>query len=170
MCQVNEDSQNGMNEDVSFIKRYQFKGALFDANLLLVYVVGKCGKNRLLRLQHTKQYADDFDLIEKLVESFSTLYTTPNVLTEVSNLGKKCGVEFFDQLKRIVHVLDERYCASRDATLNSQFRKLGLTDSALLNLGPKFLIVTADFDLYSVLRANKVDAVNFHHLRPSLWT
>jgi hypothetical protein len=154
-----------MNEDVLFIKRYQSKGALFDANLLLVYVVGKCGRNRLPNLQHTKQYAEDFPLIEKLVESFSRLYTTPNVLTEVSNLGKKVGVDFFVQLKSIVHVLDEQYCTSRDATLSIQFNKLGLTDSGLLHISPKFLIVTADFPLYSVLRANKVDAVNFDHLR-----
>jgi hypothetical protein len=158
-----------MSEALSFVESYKSKGALFDANLLLVYVVGKCGKNRLLRYHHTKQYADDFPLIEKLADWFSTLYTTPNVLTEVSNLGKKGGVEFFDQLKRMVHVLDEGYCTSKEASLNIQFRKLGLTDSALLNLGPKFLVVTADFGLYSVLRSNKVDAVNFNHLRPYLW-
>lgn len=159
-----------MNEDLLFIKQYQSKGALFDANLLLVYVVGKCGTNRLRQLDHTKQYADDFDTIEQLVESFAALYTTPNVLTEVSNLGKKVGVEFFDQLKRIVYVLDERHCPSKDAASNKYFRKLGLTDSALLNLGPKFLIITGDFTLYSILRANKIDAVNFNHLRPPLWT
>lgn len=159
-----------MNDDRSFMERYKFRGALFDANLLLVYVVGKCGTNRLLNHPSTKQYADDFPLIERLVESFSRLYTTPNVLTEVSNLGgKKGGVEFFEQLKKTVHVLEEHCCNSRNATLNPQFRNLGLTDSGLLNLSPKFLIVTADFQLYSILRANKVDAVNFHHLRPWSW-
>ena len=56
-----------MNEDLLFIKQYQSKGALFDANLLLVYAVGKCGANRLRQLDHTKQYADDFDTIEQLV-------------------------------------------------------------------------------------------------------
>ena len=83
--------------------------------------------------------------------------------------GKKGGVEFFDQLKKTVHILEEQYCNSKEATGNPQFRKLGLTDSALLNLSPRFLIVTADFQLHSVLRANKVDAVNFNHLRPLSW-
>ena len=60
-----------MNEDVAFIKEYQSKGALFDANLLLVYVVGKCGKSKLRQCHHTKQYVDEFPLIVKLVESFA---------------------------------------------------------------------------------------------------
>ena len=159
-----------MNEDIEFIKRYQSAGALFDSNLLLVYVVGKCGRDRLMRHHTTKQYAADFPLIEALIESFARIYTTPNVLTEVSNLGgQKGGVEFFEQLKRIIHVLDERYCTSKDATLNTQFRRLGLTDGSLLHLSPAFLIVTADFELHSVLRASNFDAVNFNHLRPYTW-
>ena len=30
-----------MNEDLLFIEKYRTRGALFDANLLLVYVIGK---------------------------------------------------------------------------------------------------------------------------------
>lgn len=102
------------------------------------------------------------------LRSFAKIYTTPNVLTEVSNLGKKGGVDFFSQLKSVIEVLDERSCSSSTAAQGAYFDKLGLTDSALLKLGPEFLIVTADFTLHSILRANKVNAVNFNHLRPHL--
>src|ERR1700730_5309765 len=84
-----------MNESVSFLLKHRSQGALLDANLLLVYVVGKTGASRLANLHHTKQYQRDFPLIERMVEVFPTIYTTPNVLTEVSNLGKKLGVEFY---------------------------------------------------------------------------
>jgi len=61
----------------------------------------------------------------------------------------------------MVQVLKEEYCAGKDATLNNQYQKLGLTDAGLVHLSPKPLILTADLTLYCVLRANKVDAVNF---------
>ncbi len=154
-----------MNEDLSFIGRYRSKGALFDANLLLVYVVGKCCQGRLPTFHHTKQYAGEFDTIGRLFEYFGTVYTTPNVLTEVSNLGKKLGVDFFDQLESIVQVLDEQFCTSKDAVSSVRFRDLGLTDSALLTIGPRFLIVTADAKLYLALRASNIDAVNYNHIR-----
>ena len=116
-----------------------------------------------------KQYVDDFPLIEKLVESFSRLYTTPNGLTEVSNLGRKAGSKFYDRLNALISLLEEQYCASREATQTSLFGRLGLTDSVLFTLGPKFLIVTADFGRYMSLRAQNVDAVNFNHLRLHSW-
>ena len=158
-----------MTEAVTFVVKHRSTGALFDANLLLVYVVGKLDKRRLSGFHHTKQYEEEFPLIEKLVESFSVLHTTPNVLTEVSNLGRKLGPAFFDLLQRIVTRLDEQYCASKDAVENPHFRKLGLTDAALI-VGAKSLVVTADADLHGILRARQIEAVNYHHLREDYWS
>src|SRR4051794_6446818 len=101
-----------MNEDLSFLWKHRSRGALLDANLLLVYVVGRTNRSRLSQLAHIKQYRDDYPLLERLVEFFPTVYTTPNVLTEVSNLGKKLGTDFFGILRKVVAVLDERYCTS----------------------------------------------------------
>lgn len=127
--------------------------------------MGKFDKSCLSRFHHTKQYVQDFPLIEKLVEYFARIYTTPNVLTEISNLSKDLGVNFFDVLQRVVQVLDEQYCASSDAVSNGEFRRLGLTDSGLLNVAKNHLVVTTDFNLYQTLRSKKIDAVNFSHLR-----
>ena len=95
---------------------------------------------------------------------FAKVYTTPNVLTEVSNLGPD-EIGFFSVLQTVVQVLDERYCTSRTAVDDPSFVKIGLTDSALLTLGQEFLIVTADVRLYSTLRSRNIDAVNFTHIR-----
>ncbi|HYI94954.1 MAG TPA: hypothetical protein VEX68_15530 [Bryobacteraceae bacterium] len=158
-----------MTEAVTFVVKHRNRGALFDANLLLVYVVGKLDKRRLSDFGHTEQYKEEFPLIEKLVESFSILHTTPNVLTEVSNLGSKLGPSFFDLLQRVVTKLDEQYCASKDAVGDPHFRKLGLTDAALI-VGAKSLVVTLDAALHSILRARKIDAVNYHHFREDYWS
>jgi hypothetical protein len=141
-----------------------------DANLLLVYIVGKTDLNALSRLHHTKQYEDDFFLVERVVEWFDRIYTTPNVLTEVSNLGKKVGQEFFITLSQVIRLVEERYCTSLDASEDEHFPRLGLTDACLFAFARDHLIITADLDLYLALRANDLDAVNFNHLRPYGWT
>ena len=159
-----------MNENVKFLGKHRGNGALLDANLLLVYVVGKTDPRRLADFPHTKQYRDDFPLLERMVENFfPTIYTTPNVLTEVSNLGKKLGAAFFGTLGKVVSVLEERYCASKNAAANPHFLKLGLIDAGLCTMAARHLVITADLHLYLVLGANNVDAVNYNHLRPLAW-
>jgi predicted nucleic acid-binding protein len=164
-----------MNEDVAFIAKHQQRGALLDANILLVYVVGMCDTRLLPQFHHTKQYKDDFPLIQRLVNHFRLIYTTPHVLTEVSNLGKKLGEKlsprFFDELQKVVQVLEERSCTSKDATANRYFRTLGLTDAALLHIAVNdILVITADLPLYLTLRHTNIDAVNINHLRPYTWS
>ena len=154
-----------MNEALAFVQKHRNAGALLHSNLLLVYLVGKLDRNQLSRFHHTKQYVDDFPPVEALVESFSRIHTTASVLTEVSNLGGKLGSKFFDVLRRAVGVLEEHYCASDKAVRETHFRKLGVTDSGLLSVGASVLIITADWQLYGILRSKNIDAVNFHHLR-----
>jgi len=81
---------------------------LLDANLLIVYLVGKYDMDIMQSFHHTKQYVEDFPLIERLVTLFRIIYTTPNVLTEVSSLGKSLGSGFYDTLQRAISGLDEK--------------------------------------------------------------
>jgi hypothetical protein len=111
---------------------------------LLVYAVGKFDKSRLSDFHHTKQYKDDFQLIEYLIEFFSVLHTTPNVLTEVSNLGSKLGQRFFITLGTMVSVLQEEYCVSKDAIGNAAFGKLGLTDAGIIKVDQATQVVSND--------------------------
>ena len=77
-----------MTEGISFIQQHRGKSALLDTNLLLVYVTGLSNPANLARLHHTRQYVGDFPLLSRLINHFRTLLTTPNILTEVSNLGR----------------------------------------------------------------------------------
>ena len=156
-------------DDAGLIIKHRGKKALVDANLLLVYAVGKTDKTFLGICHHTKQYAEEFPYIVRLLDNFQTLCTTPNVLTEVSNLGKKLGPRFFTMLTVIVSTLEERYCVSKDASIHEQFNFLGLTDAGLCLIAADHLIITADSTLYRFLRKNGFDAVNYNHLRPWLW-
>ena len=159
-----------MTEALTLLAKHRKTGALFDANLLLVYAVGMYDKSRLQDYRHTKQYVCDFDLIKFLVEFFPVIYTTPNVLTEISNLGGKLGSAFFSNLKTVVQFSEEQYCASKDAVSESSFHKLGLTDAGIISLAAnKYVVITADWPLYQILRSKGIDAVNINHLRPLDW-
>jgi rRNA-processing protein FCF1 len=162
-----------LNEDLEFLLRRRGSGVLLDANLLLVYVVGKTDRRCLLNFAHTSQYQGDYALIERIVEMFPRIYTTPNVLTEVSNLGGKLEWplrgKFFDTLHKIIGVLDEMTCASKQASASACFRRFGLTDAVLFSLAIKHLVVTTDARLHELLRENKLESVNIHHLRQLAW-
>ncbi len=120
-----------MTEELDFIRKHRSKGALLDANLLLVYLVGKINIHRLETFHHTKQYVSFFPLLRSLVEMFPKIYTTPNVLTEVSNLGHDLGEGFYHLLKQVVPHFDEKYCVSGEAVSHPNFNTIGLTDAAL---------------------------------------
>jgi rRNA-processing protein FCF1 len=158
---------------VQFLLKRQGSGALLDASVLLVYVVGKTDRRCLLNFAHTSQYQRDYALIERIVEMFPQIYTTPNVLTEVSNLGGKLEgalkSKFFDTLHKIINVLVEMPCASKEASASACFRRFGLTDAVLFTLAIKHLVVTTDSRLHEHLRENKLESVNIHHLRQLAW-
>ena len=101
---------------------------------------------------------------------FSVLYTTPNILTEVSNLGGKLGREFFVTLGVMVAILHEEYCNSKVAASSAAFGKLGLTDAGIISVAANgCLVLTADWPLYQTLQHQNVDAVNINHLRQLEW-
>ena len=50
------------------------------------------------------------------------------------------------------------------------FQRLGLTEAAIAALARRnCLLLTDDFDLYSTLVKQGVDAINFNHLRSRDW-
>lgn len=121
-----------MNETEEFLRKHKGSGAVLDANLLLVYAVGRYDREMLRRFHHTKQFAEDFEWIESLIlKWFGKIHTTPNILTEVSNLGSGLGREFYDEFKRVVAPLVEIHCQSATAAEDRKFREVGLTDSVI---------------------------------------
>jgi hypothetical protein len=161
-----------MNETEEFLRKHRGKGAFLDANLLLVYAVGRYDRSLLGSFHHTKPFVDDFEWIERLVlRWFTKIHTTPNILTEVSNLGGKLGRPFFDEFKAVIAPLLETHCPSVDGTNDKKFREVGLTDSIILAVASTnpSVVLTADFDLYSILRARQIDAININYLRQVHW-
>jgi rRNA-processing protein FCF1 len=161
---------------VQLIQRYSQNGLIIDTNILLLYFVGNLNRLYIAKHKRTRQYLPkDFDLLSNLLKLFQNrIVTTPNILTEVSNLLGNCDTPIQKQLWSIfvagISILDERYLPSQTLCHVPVFSKFGLTDSAIIELVKgKYLVLTDDAMLFQYLENNGIDVINFTHLRtPSL--
>lgn len=165
-----------MRDPDDLLEAYVGGSALVDSNLLLLYLVGKCDPRIIPRFTRTQKYTvKDFELLSKLLDRvFRTVLTTPNILTEVSNLATKLPEHerraFFAEMEKHIKILDERYLPSSTASRDRNYRTLGLTDAVVLNLSPGVLVLTDDLPLYSVIASRGHDVLNFTHLRVAAGT
>ena len=147
-------------------------GFFIDANLLLLLIVGSVGRDLIANHRRLRRFtAEDFDRLINLLDRVEQVFVTPNTLTETSNLLAQHGdperSRFFDRLKFIIQESKEIVVASTVASRNNAFKRLGLTDAALLEVATaETPLVTVDFDLYrAALAKGKDAAVNFTHLQ-----
>lgn len=160
---------------LSILEQYSSRGVLVDTNILLLYFVGSYDPKFVPRFKRTQGFSPgDYALLCRVLSYFNCIVTTPNILTEVSNLSNQIGeparTELFAELARGICTLDERYVPSKDASGIEQFPKLGLTDSAIMHLAAEnYLVLTDDFPLSGYLEHAGVDVLNFNHIRPLAW-
>lgn len=159
------------------VSRNLSKGVLIDSNLLLVLLIGICNPALFRRFDRTSAYdGEAFRLLAAFVGQFRKVITTPNILTEVSNLSGGLKGTDLDGLRMVfavqVKIFDETYVDSRTAVSDRHFKKLGLTDAAIISaaLSGKCLVLTADAQLSSVLAARNVDVINFNWIRQYAWS
>jgi len=155
--------------------RYQSKGVLIDSNLLLIYFIGKYYQGKLDRYKRTRQYTvADFGLISNIIQFFKRVITTPNILTEVSNLSsqlpERTKEKYFTLFCKEVEIFNEEYLPSIDICKTVPFSKLGLTDMAIFKAAKgKYLVITDDLPLYNILLYNDIDTINLNHIRAQQW-
>jgi hypothetical protein len=163
-----------MLDAAGLIEKHRSKGALIDANLLVLYLVGKTNNRRIRDFKPCDVFeVEDFDLLERLVGYLGKTITTPHILTEVSNLAKLHGKElasFRQGYRVLVEQMDEFHDESRAVVAEPAFMRLGLTDAAIAMLSRRnLLVLTGDLYLWDLLQRRGVDAVNFNHLRALNW-
>lgn len=154
------------------ISRHARRGVLVDANLLVIYCIGILDPSLISRFDGSYS-AEDFDLLDTFLGRFQRIVTTPNIMTEASNLAtnrrKDVGMQLHQLLRdRLLEVLHERYIATRRAAMVPECDRLGISDAATSILAQsKHLVLTNDFDLSVHLHSRKVDCINYTQiLRP----
>jgi len=161
------------------IQKHRKSGVLIDTNLLLLLLIGTVDEDLISKFDRTRKRgfsSQDFRLLEKLIAFFANnVVTTPNVLTEASNLSRKLyGAQrekYFERFNACIQLFSEKYHPSKHCADHPDFGRLGLTDISILRIAEKeILVLTDDFELARKLEAGKVDVLNFNNVRAIDWS
>jgi hypothetical protein len=158
----------------SLISKHSQSGILIDSNLLFIYGVGLLNPDYIGIQKGTRDYTvEDFRLLQHFLEKFGAVLTTPNIMTEASNLAGKLREDVrlvFRILLRetLIKLLTERYVATTSAVNYPFFDRLGVTDAAIGFLAEEdVLVLTDDLDLHLMLASRQLESVKYTtHLRP----
>lgn len=158
--------------NLNFIKKYYQKGILIDTNLLLLLLVGKFDVDLIEKNNGLSRYTkQDYEILNNFVNKFKLFIITPHILTEISNLShyisepKLSGYlnEFVNQLI----IFRERNIAKNDILKEKLFTFLGVTDTAIIKIAKSkdYLVLTDDLKQFIQLQNQKVNSINFNHIR-----
>jgi hypothetical protein len=148
---------------------------LVDTNILLLYIVGSLGLDRIARHKRTDAFTtEDYKLLVGLLPEFGGIAVTPNVLTEVSNLlgqtDDRTRTALWALLGTLARSSEELYVPSLEVVETLEFLRLGLADASILSLPSEELtVLTDDIHLYLALQRRGVEVINFNHLRERTW-
>ena len=109
-------------------------------------------------------------ILVRFLQLFRSIVTTPNILTEVSNLlgqipGPR-GTQVFQTFAQAAKIIPEQYVRSSAAAETAAFVRFGLTDAVIARMAAgEVLVLTDDFRLSQYLERSRLPVLNFNHLR-----
>jgi len=149
-----------------------FKGILIDTNLLLLLLIGIFDRELIKKFKRTQIFEKtDFDNLTLIISRCNNqLYTTPNILTELTNLTDTVNKDF--RFFKFLHVFMDNFIEINSASQaimsnsNVAFLKLGLTDASIMDMASEdILILTVDLDLYHLIASHSKPVINYNHVR-----
>ncbi len=109
-------------------------------------------------------------MLSRMISWFGKLFTTPHVLSQVSDLTDLHGQHLETirmHLGTLVEQMEETYDPAKGLVSHDLFSRLGLGNSAIATLCSKgILVLTTDVNLCEALQRRGADALNFNHVRP----
>ncbi len=153
---------------------YARRGVLVDSNLLLLFFLGAYDRKQIRQNSRLAKFTEeDCVILVRILDRCKPIITTPNILTEVSNLSNGIPeVErkaYFASIARQLLILKEEYLGSISALAN-RWARFGLTDAGIAVIAKnRYLVLTDDFRLSQALQTEGIDTLNFNHLREINW-
>jgi rRNA-processing protein FCF1 len=111
--------------------------AVLDANLLLLLIVGRAAPPIIARHKRLQHYrTDDYDSLVRMLGLFDEIIIVPQVLAEVSNLGRHIRdpdrSSVFGAFGRTIAASLEQWIPSASVIHEDYFQAFGLTDAVLI--------------------------------------
>lgn len=144
---------------------------IIDTNLLLLLVIGSLDEGSHIRNSNrlNKFSRSDYDLLLKVMSTYQKGRTTKYIATEVSNLIDLKGsakIRAFEVARLILTELSEIETDLQEDLTHTNFINFGITDSTLISLAPKFMILTDDERLCPLLfAASPENIITFETVR-----
>jgi rRNA-processing protein FCF1 len=158
------------------IQKYRRSGILLDTNILLLYLIGTFDIGLIRKFKRTanKFVTEDYITLSIILGYFTTVATTPNILTEVSNLSGQLATDLkpgcFARFAFMINYFEEHYIKSIDIAAQGEFQHFGLADTSIISLVTgRYLVLTEDFRLAQYLQNKGADVLNFNHIRTINW-
>jgi hypothetical protein len=136
------------------------KPAILDSNLLLFNWCSSFNPSLITSFKRLNTFQlEDVALLSETLKVFSSIRTTPHVLTEVSNLANSLPAwiksNWFGHFATGIQMIPEEWIPAKTIAGNG-FMWLGLTDAALAELASTHVILTLDFPLSNVLESRRL--------------
>ena len=121
------------------VQKHRKNGLLIDTNLLLLFFIGSFNRQLISTFKRTHQFTeDDYVLLVDLMLRFGRLITTPNILTEVSNLSNQLPENvkrgYFKVFEQRLSALTEIYVETSETVKDPALWWLGVTDAGILHV------------------------------------
>lgn len=157
----------------ALVEQYYNRGAIIDTNLCVLLFVGKIDIEKVGKHRRVKQYAkQDYVLLKRMTDCFEKLYTTPNIVTEISNIIGSGDQEIVKGISSLLRhyvcrsELEESYVPSREAVKDKFSSFLGVADvAAKIVASRQLLLITDDLSLALAAQRSGCDVINFNHIR-----
>ena len=162
------------------IIKHGVKGIIIDTNLLILLIVGVYDIGYIEKISRVKNKgytSEDFKALSNLVACFKTIYITPQILAELSNLSFKEGkkIDCYDEefeayVMNVVEIINnskEDFTTKEDLIKFPYFRKFGFTDMSILSLAQKesLPVITDDLRLHNLFINLGIESLNMDTIR-----
>lgn len=160
-----------MLDAAALMEKHKASGVFIDTNLLVLLLVGTVNQRRIATFKRTQGFTlADFRLLQSLIKWFgSPLYSTPHILSQVSDLTDLSGHEreaIRGLFTSLVATIEEQYDTAGELVKTPAFGRFGLADASIAAVCKRgVLVLTGDLNLQVALQAAGLDALNFNHVR-----
>jgi hypothetical protein len=123
-----------------------------DTNLLLLWLVGRTDPSLMRQHKRVGQFQPkDILRLNDMTERCAGFVTTPHVLSETNNFldhgAKHRHEDLVRAFRGYIHLAEEVSESARILSMHASFPKFGLSDTGLLTLSTRCVILTNDFRL-----------------------
>jgi len=160
----------------TLISNYYSKGIIVDTNLLLLFLIGIYDINYIQSFKRTSKYnKEDYEIVNRIINSFSKIIVTPHIIAEFSNLSfqlpEKLLENYFKSIFAHLNNIDEIYIPKNVILGNQILFKIGFTDLSIIELSKNktHLVFTDDLPLTGYLNKFDCDLINLNYIRTELW-